>query len=323
MRSGTSYSQAEKSGWKLQRNSDSLSTVRDRNGRSPFVPLVLSPMPLSAKEREHYRANFNKAAVACIQGELIELTYVKPDKGIRFPGRRGQVKGFTRSARLRMLRTVARVDWTKVNHSVFITLTYPPGYEGRSVKERNQDRYRFMRDMEKHLERKVGSLWRVEWEKRKSGPTRGTWACHVHIIVFNCRFIHKDVVRDGWRRALNATGPLITWIDGITNGRKASRYVSKYCAKPSDASVLDNASYLNNLGRHWGTCRKELIPFADRWVMRLSDPKFVKLLENAACMTFPYFTRDVDQGFSLFGKMAKKCIEIICRTDLDEKLLLD
>lgn len=277
-------------------------------------------MPLTPKERDSYRQCFNKAAVACIQGELIELTYVKSNREFRLPGRRGKVKGFTRSARLRMLRTVARIDWTKVKHAVFITLTYPDKYADRTMRERSTDRWLFMRYMENYLGKKFGVLWRVEWEERKTGKRKGETIAHLHLIVFGCRFLHKDMVRSFWACVLRADGLAITWIDGITSGKKVARYIGKYCAKLPEESVLDNASYLSSAGRHWGACRKDLIPFADRWVMRLSDPKQIQLLENAACMAFPYFTRDVDQGFSLFGKNAGKCIEIICRTDLDDEL---
>jgi hypothetical protein len=35
------------------------------------------------------------------------------------------------------------------------------------------------------------------------------------------------------------------------------------------------------------------------------DKKFVKLAENGACSVFRYFTRDVQQGFSLLGKVGR------------------
>jgi hypothetical protein len=94
-------------------------------------------------------------------------------------------------------------------------------------------------------------------------------------------------------------------------------YVSKYCSKVTTNPSLDYASYLNNTGRHWGIHRRNLIPWCERRVHRLTDPRHVQLCENAACMTFPYFTRGVNQGFSLFGKNAAKVIGEIYRTDVD------
>lgn len=276
-------------------------------------------MPLTSQERDSYRARYNVVPVVVAQGALIEITHVSGIREKRLPGRRGQIKGFTRAARLRMLRTIACINWDQCGKSVFITLTYPDEYANRTMKERARDRYLFMRHMENHLGRKVGGLWRVEWQPRKSGVKVGTLVPHVHVVLFNCRFISKEVVNDGWRRALSAEGRLITWIDGISSAAKTARYIAKYCAKPVETSVLDNASYLNSTGRHWGMLRRELIPWADRWVCRLVRERDLEVCENAAAMTFPYFNKGVRQGFSLFGPVAKKVIEFIFRTDLDEQ----
>jgi hypothetical protein len=171
--------------------------------------------------------------------------------------------------------------------------------------------------MENHLERKIGAMWRIEWEKRKTGVHQGKLMCHVHIIVFNCRFIPKDVVRDGWRRALNAEGLVITWIDGITDGRKASRYVSKYCGKMPDASVLDDSSYLNTPGRHWGMHRKALIPFSFRVLIPFLADDQIAIAENLAASKFRFFTKGTGNGFSVFGPDAKKIGEEIFLRDVD------
>jgi hypothetical protein len=275
-------------------------------------------MPLTTKERDSYRARYNVIPVVVAQGGLLEITHVMGIREKRLPGRRGVIKGFTRAARLRMLRTIACINWDQCGKSVFITLTYPDELADRTNAERTRDRYLFLRSMEKHLDRKVGGLWRVEWQERKSGMRKGTLVPHVHVVLFNCRFISKEVVNDGWRRALNAEGRLITWIDGISSAAKTARYIAKYCAKAVETSVLDNASYLNTSGRHWGMHRRDQIPWADRWVCRLVDDRQLEVCENAAAMTFPFFNKGVRQGFSLFGPIAKKVIEFIFRTDLDE-----
>lgn len=277
-------------------------------------------MPLTGQERDSYRARFNKAAVAVIQGELLELTYVKGTKEFRLPGKRGKISGFTRSSRLRMLRTIAKVDWSRVGASLFITLTYPDSRRDRSSCERNRDRYLFLRSMENYLQRKVGCLWRLEWKARKSGKAKGSVVPHAHLIVFNCRFIPWREIRKWWRDALAVDGHLATDVRRIVGGKSVAMYVSKYCSKLPDATSLDYASYLNNPGRHWGINRRDLIPWCERWVVRLGEKRQIQLCENAACMTFPFFNRDVDQGFSLFGKKAVAVIAEICRTDLDDKI---
>lgn len=253
------------------------------------------------------------------QGELLEITYLPKDKEYRRPGRRGIIKGFTRSARLRMLRTIASVNWSHLRNAVFITLTYPDSCNARSMQERNRDKYLFCRYMENHLGRPVGTLWRAEWEERKSGRYKGKLVSHFHLIVFGVRFIAKELIKKWWRSVLGVKGPLMCWIDGITSGRKVARYVSKYCSKVPETSVLDNASYLNSLGRHWGIQRRELIPWFPRFVIPLLDQDDQKLADNLGAMTFAYFTRGAQIGFSCFGKNAMKVGEILFARMLDKE----
>lgn len=187
------------------------------------------------------------------------------------------------------------------------------------MEDRTRDRTLFMRSLEKHLGRKVGALWRLEWEERKSGKRLGCLTAHLHLIVFNVRFIEKDVIRACWRRVLHAVGPLMTWIDGIDSGRKKARYVSKYCSKLPDSSVLDNASYLDSVGRHWGVMRRGLVPFANRWHMPYLSEDEVRLCDNLGGMTFRYFVRGACNGFTCFGANAAKVGEILFSNMLDKE----
>lgn len=274
-------------------------------------------MPLTDTERKHFKHSRHKRAFAVWTGELLEITYAPTTDTYRRPGKRGIVKGFTRSARLRMLRTIASVNWDHVKHAVFITLTYPDEYANRMMGERSTDKSLFLRMLERHLKKQLGVLWRLEWEPRKSGKHVGQLVAHWHLIVFGTRYVPKDTVRSFWQCVLRADGPVVTWIDGITSGRKISRYVSKYCSKLPDADVLDNASYLNNLGRHWGINRRELVPWYPRFLIPFLTSEDVRLCENLACMTFKYFTRGTDQGFQVFGENAKKVGEILFQRMLD------
>jgi hypothetical protein len=177
--------------------------------------------------------------------------------------------------------------------------------------------------MENYLRRKIGVLWRLEWVTRKSGKLMGTMEAHVHLIVFGCKFLPWQVVSRSWRAALRAVGPLDTKVQRIDAKKDVAYYVAKYAGKRSAPVVnLDIASYLNT-GRAWGIHRRELLPWHDRHVCRVSDGRHIDLLENAACMTFKYFTRGAQEGFSLFGPLAKKVIDQMYNTALDESLLAD
>lgn len=179
------------------------------------------------------------------------------------------------------------------------------------MSERNQDKYLFLRHMENHLGREVGGLWRAEWEVRKSGRTKGNLVSHFHLFAFGVRYIHKDTIKKWWKQVLGVKGPVVAWIDGVTSGQKVARYVSKYCSKLPESSVLDNASYLNKLGRHWGIHRRDKVPFYPRLVVPFLDQDEQNLADNLGAMTFRYFNRGAQIGFSCFGKNALKVGEIL------------
>jgi len=274
-------------------------------------------MPLTSQERHHFEHSNRKRAFAVWQGELLEITYSPNREQYRRPGKRGVIKGFTRGARLRMLRMIASINWEHVRHGLFITLTYPDEHAVRTLRERTTDKYLFLRYIEKHLGKKVGVIWRLEWETRKSGKRKGQLIAHWHLIVFGARYIPKDVVRSFWRCVLRADGPVVTWIDGIANGKKLAKYVGKYCSKLPDASVLDDTTYLNSLGRHWGINLRELVPWYPRFLIPFLTDHDVHLAENLACMTFKFFTRGTQQGFQVFGANALKVGEILFERMID------
>jgi len=274
-------------------------------------------MPLTEDERNKFKHSNRKRAFAVWTGELLEITYSPGIQLNRRHGRRTAIKGFTRGARLRMLRMIASINWGNVRHGVFITLTYPDSCAERTLRERSTDKYLFLRYMEKHLGKKVGVIWRLEWEPRKTGKRKGQLIAHWHLIVFGVRWIDKDIVKQYWRAVLRADGPLITWIDGIKGGRKLAKYVSKYCSKLPGDGVLDDTTYLNTLGRHWGVNRRELVPWFPRFLIPFLTEADVNLAENLACMTFAYFNRGAQQGFQIFGRNALKVGEILFERMID------
>jgi len=218
-----------------------------------------------------------------------------------------------------MLRVINQIDWTKATPAVFITLTYPDEYGDRTKEQRNQDRHVFFRAMEKHLNKKVGALWRIEWKARKSGVLLGTIQPHVHMLVFGVRFIPHQEVRKWWRCALTARGHLATDIRRIRSGKKAVVYVSKYCAKAPPISSLDIAPYLNTTGRHWGLHRKVLLPYAEKVIIENPDEVEINWLENLAANKLRDFERGKRIGFSLFGDEVKDVAANIIARHVDKQ----
>lgn len=274
-------------------------------------------MPLTPVERSHLRSFPTKSCHCIITGSLLEITYTSNKEEYRLPGRRGVVKGFTPAARLRMMRTVAMIDWRDAKASLFVTLTYPDSVAEREMKTRTRDRYIFLRSMENYLERKVGVLWRLEWIPRKSGTLVGKMMPHVHLIVFGVDYVPYLLINEWWKNALRVDGHVSTYVVRIRGGKDVGKYVTKYCSKPCQSPSLVNATYLHNVGRHWGIHRRTHFPWCERFVLRCLTKEQVALAENAACMTFRYFERGQEQGFSIFGDNAEKIGDILLHKHLD------
>lgn len=274
-------------------------------------------MPLTDDERRHFKAFPGRQCHCVLTGDLLEITYLNHETEYRSPGKRGQVNGFTPGARLRMMRTVAMIDWSNIGKSLFITVTYPDACARRSMKERNRDRYVFLCSLEKYLGRQVGALWRMEWKSRKTGELQGIVCPHVHMIIFDVAFIPWQEIRGWWGQALGVEGPLATDVRQITGGKVVGKYVTKYCAKPGASCSLDSTTYLNNFGRHWGIHRRDVVPWSPRFLLSHLTADEIRLVENAACMTFRFFTRGASQGFSIFGDNGGKVGEIILNNRVD------
>lgn len=114
-----------------------------------------------------------------------------------------------------------------------------------------------------------------------------------------------------WSGVLRADGYVRTDIRRIRTAECAGRYVSKYSAKLPDDLSLVNTSKVSVEGRHWGIHRRSLVPLCDRNIMCNVPKELVALAENGACTVFPHFTRGANQGFSLFGDVARKLGEEI------------
>lgn len=287
---------------------------------TPNLPVASGGMmPLTTEEREQYRPEWGTKCVIVHTGELLEVYHVKGRREKWQGKKRKCVSGFSPSSRLRMLRTVASIDWSGAGRSLFVTLTYPDVFADRGLEARTRDRYLFHRSMENYLGRKVCALWRVEWKCRRTGQRIGHAVPHYHLIVLGVPFIQWQAVRSWWRRVLHADGALSTDVRRIGGAGRVARYVCKYAAKPSETLSLDDSSKVNMDGRHWGIMRKSMVPFFPRNVFVGVPKPLIDLAENGACSIFRYFTRDAQQGFCLMGELAAKLGEEIFLRAVDYK----
>lgn len=231
------------------------------------------------------------------------------------------VKGFSAAARLRMLKFIATVDWSPTLDGRFITLTYPDDQAMRTRKERNNDRARFFRYMEKYLGKKVEGIWRLEWKKRKSGRHKGKLAPHFHIILPTVGWLPYKKIHLWWRKAIRATRPVSCKVEVIVSGKQIGLYIAKYLAKWSGPPNLDNPLLLNSNGRHYGYVRKELIPRCPiRWINGLGREVSLALMSLGA-ERLEWITGDKIESFTILGDEADEIEKEIdeIRIDLERE----
>jgi hypothetical protein len=253
-----------------------------------------------------------------MQGKCITLRGELADYKRQKPPIRNAISTFTKRSRLRMLKFAASVDWPRSGDGLFVTLTYPPENVPQTVAERNTQRYLIHRHMEKHLGREIPLMWRIEWKPRLSGKTKGNAEPHLHMILFGVPFISHGVLREAWQSTIHAKRWSSVWIDRLSDGKKFGIYMSKYAAKLPDKASLDNVSYLNISGRHYGYQRKSLIPRLPRTVFH--DVPF-HVVERLGVMQRHYdqqWEQTDGKGFCLLGKRADAWHAEIMRLCLDE-----
>lgn len=254
---------------------------------------------------------------AKIAGTLLSVKTSLIDCSVKMGGKRGHIKGFSRAARLRMLKIVATIDWPQIKCGVFVTLTWPCETFHLYEKLRNQARDQFIRDLEKYLGKKIHVLWRIEWKRRKKGRYRGKFLPHFHLIIPNVRYIPKEWVRDKWKQCVQAKWRAITWIDKLEEEGKHAIYIAKYCAKAPSESVLDHVAYLNTPGRHWGQHRPGLLPQHQPIEFMDLRADVVQRLRDLATANLGYYDQQFDSGFCVFGQKGKKAVEAALKILLD------
>lgn len=257
-------------------------------------------------------------AAVTISGDLLKFSCCFTEPPVVLNRKRGHCMGFTAGSRRRMLQFVSTLDFPNIKCGIFITLTYPDSVKFPSKEERNKHRYLFFRHMEKHLGRKVGALWRIEWEERKSGVNRGMFYPHFHLLIPCVQYIHWGTVRAWWRNVIGAKGPLVTDVRRWGDKRHCAVYVAKYCAKRPSFLSLDSVTYLNIDGRHWGIQRPTLIPRCKSSVYDGLREDQVEALQALGKETFGWYGEYAELGWTMFGRLGEKMIERVRQICLDD-----
>jgi len=242
--------------------------------------------------------------VVKIQGSLLELNFHINRTAVVVRGKRTNVTSFSPSSRLRLLKTIAAVKWDEIPTGLLVTLTYPDEIAMRTRKQRNTDKYLFIRLMEKHVGKKIYGIWRLEFKRRKTGSLAGLLVPHWHFLLMDIPYIDHRCVRHSWRRCTKTVGPLATDVKACQNGEMASLYIAKYMSKVSPKLSLDNPSYLNMSGRHYGYLRKSLIPMHRSEFFPITDDEELQWLMSRGVDLLHWLKEGDLQSFTLLGKGA-------------------
>lgn len=184
-----------------------------------------------------------------------EMYSYRLHKGLKQPKpptrKSGDIKAFSKKARLRLMKKLFRFDFKSKNDLYFVTLTYPGRYpEERETYKNDLDVFR------KRLKRKFGEIsyiWRLEAQKRG--------APHYHFILYfeddkpSLEKLKKwvsqnwyQVVQRLWEEKDEKHLRAGTNCKKVNNFRHAIAYVSKYMAKVEQDKLIDQ-------GRYWGASR--------------------------------------------------------------------
>jgi hypothetical protein len=253
-----------------------------------------------------------------VQGSVVEFKRGVSHSTVPCDTPRGIVDGFSAAARLRLLKRIATIDWSGIPMSIFITLTYPDDCAERTYQQRGQDRYLFMRHVEKYLGRKVCGVWRVEWEPRRSGYCKGMILPHYHILLFGVPFVHYKEINKWWKGVLHHDGYVRTEVKRAASPKVAGMYVAKYMSKKTERASLVNAAYLNNPGRHYGYHRASMIPsHLEQWLDNPTDEQVAELTAFAN-EVLPWLNKHHTGSWTLLGKHADRAREILRRIGLTQ-----
>jgi hypothetical protein len=227
-------------------------------------------------------------------GSLSKLSFPKESNKVsgesarKGGGGRKAVKGLSNPSRLRFLREMARIDFSKIKgRGLFVTLTYPQDEWPPDPKLWKRQRQKF----NQRLERKYGKIagfWRLELRGKD-----GSFNPHFHMfLVLDMPRISNKALADIRAFAANAwyevcgkvdddhllAGTQVKRVGSRRDWDRLTRYVGKK-EKLQDESLCT--------GRVWGIWGKDLLPIERevvevemedafklrRWVRRLAGKK--------------------------------------------------
>lgn len=185
-------------------------------------------------------------------------------------GKREAIKGFTAQSRLRLFRTLAKVD-RSAGLPCFMTLTY----HDRWPDDPSEWKYQLKELLVKQLIRELGicGVWKLEPQKRM--------APHFHALVWGSdEATMQSRVPSLWNE-IAGYGSMqhLAWHSGALGNRpcveqvRSWKFVVRYASK-----YLGKEVEWENVGRFWGVFNREAMPWAEEITVSVSDQKCLEFM---------------------------------------------
>jgi len=232
-----------------------------KNGQS-IEPIIGYEVPESAQNKRQHQ---KKHIEVNVHADMLKVKVNSQKLGVKdSPGRgggiRGEITGFSRASRKRMIETMASVRNT--GSMLFLTMTF----DDSVLLDLNDNLLPMFETFRRRFERAYptwAALWRKEWQDRKSGEFVGLFVPHFHMIIFTGVHYEKAELealsesfsvwgKEAWHEITSSADEnhLVYGFDvsPIKSRKHAYYYVSKYVAKHSNHGEFS--------GRHWGRIGK-------------------------------------------------------------------
>lgn len=227
---------------------------------SEYTPMRAAALVKPAQRR---RIRHEKPAKITVYADMITVKYpdyangvIDRDRTFSGGGIRGNICGFSRASRKRMIEFMAKVR--NYGDMYFVTMTY----DDMSWLQKHDDHHSDFEAFRRRFERafpNFRAIWRVEVKERLSGILKGNNVPHFHLLVFTNRRDSdedKEANEQGlqawgvgaWGEILHAENPSFTTygfhVNQVRSRKHAYSYVSKYIAKMDEDGI--------EAGRRWG-----------------------------------------------------------------------
>jgi len=190
--------------------------------------------------------------------------------------KRGIIRVFSRAARRRLLRFMARLKTRKIRAS-FITLTFSKVVSNERAKTVFK---RFVMRLRRRFSL-ASAIWRMEFQERG--------AIHFHLLAFNVPFWKQSELQQTWEACTEENQSIVD-IRLVHGAKSIMSYIAKYIAK-SDETSLEDVSYqhvdedtgeIPKMGRFWGWINKNALPLGQKYEGVLTDDYTIKSVSQWA-----------------------------------------